>query len=405
MLDFIQADLEELKRILLDPRSSAAIRAGMEARSWLNDHMEAWLGETNASDRLTLSAPNNVTSEMGLALLDVADAIRPHPDVVAFLRGVDGGTFLAILPTLEGGSEARDAIRRFLEVYGMRCVGEIDITRPRWSEDPSALLPMILSNVEHFGPGARQRRFEQGRTQAQEAERELLARLAAVPGGNQKARETKAVIDRLRKFAGYREYPKYHIVSRLFVYKMALLGEADRLVERGALGVKEDIFYLEFGELYDVLRTGGVNEQLICERKKAYRWHRSLATPRVLTSDGEVVAGSYARDDGPPGSLVGVPVSAGTVEGRARVVLDMADAELDPGDVLVTVYADPSWTPLFVGIAGLVTEIGGLMTHGSVIAREYGVAAVVGVTDATRAIHDGQRIRVHGTEGFVEILA
>jgi pyruvate,water dikinase len=124
----------------------------------------------------------------------------------------------------------------------------------------------------------------------------------------------------------------------------------------------------------------------------------------VLTSDGEAIAGTYRREDVPPGALVGLPVSAGTVEGRARVILDMADADLEPDDILVTAYTDPSWTPLFVGIKGLVTEVGGLMTHGAVIAREYGLPAVVGVQHATRLIRDGQRIRVHGTDGNVELL-
>lgn len=125
----------------------------------------------------------------------------------------------------------------------------------------------------------------------------------------------------------------------------------------------------------------------------------------MLTSDGEAVTGAYRRDDVPVGALTGLPVSAGTIEGRARVILDMAEADLEAGDILVTTFTDPSWSPLFVGIAGLVTEVGGLMTHGAVIAREYGFAvAVVGVDQATRLIRDGQRIRVHGTDGYVEFL-
>jgi pyruvate,water dikinase len=147
-----------------------------------------------------------------------------------------------------------------------------------------------------------------------------------------------------------------------------------------------------------------VNDQLIRERKDAFKSYQALTPPRVLTSDGEVVAGAYRRDDLPTSALVGLPVSAGTVEGRARVILDMADAELEAGDILVTAYTDPSWSPLFVSIIGLVTEVGGLMTHGAVIAREYGLPAVVGVEQATRLIRDGQRIRVNGTDGYVEIL-
>ena len=404
LLDFILADFQELKRILFDPESHQAIMAGMEATWWLNDQLQAWLGEKNAADTLTLSAPNNVTSEMGLALLDVADVIRPHPHVVAFLQHVDDEGFLDKLPDLEGGRDARDAIRSWLDKYGMRCVGEIDITLPRWSERPTTLVPMILGNVRNFEPGAGKRRFEQGRQEAWKKEQELLERIRALPDGEHKADETKRMIDRVRTFIGYREYPKYGMVSRYFVYRLALLEETERLVRAGVLQEKENVFYLTFPELHDVVRTGKVDDHLIRQRKDVFRSYQALTPPRVLTSEGEAVAGSYRREDVPVGALVGLAVSAGTIEGRARVILDVADADLEPGDILVTTCTDPSWTPLFVAIAGMVTEVGGLMTHGAVIAREYGLPAVVGVEHATKRIRDGQRIRVNGTDGYVEIL-
>ncbi|MFD1326079.1 rifamycin-inactivating phosphotransferase [Micromonospora sonneratiae] len=404
LFDFILADLQELKRILFDPRSHQVIMAGMEATWWLNDQLQAWLGEKNAADTLTQSVPHNVTSEMGLALLDVADVIRPYPEVVTFLQHVEDEGFLDELPRLGGGREARDAIRAWLDNYGMRCVAEIDITRPRWSERPTTLVPMILSNIRNFEPGARKRLFEQGRQEAWRTERELLARLRALPDGERKAGEAKQMIDRLRTFIGYREYPKYHMVSRYFVYKRALLGEAERLVQAALLQDREDIFYLTFHELHDVVRTNHVDHELIRRRKDTFRSYQALTPPRVLTSDGEVISGEYRRGDVPTGALIGLPVSAGTVEGRARVIRDIAQADLEPGDILVTAHTDPSWTPLFVASSGLVTEVGGLMTHGAVIAREYGLPAVVGVVDATRLISDGQRIRVHGTDGYVEIL-
>jgi pyruvate,water dikinase len=404
LLDFILADIQELRRVLFDPRSLQVIMAGMQATWWLNEQLQAWLGEKNAADTLTQSAPYNVTAEMGLALLDVADAIRPHPDVVAFLQHVEDETFLDELPALDGGREARDAIAAYLDKYGMRCVGEIDITRPRWSERPSTLVPMILGNIKNFEPGAGQRRFEQGRINASEKERELLARLRLLPEGEPKAEEAKRMIDRVRTFAGYREYPKYGMISRYFVYKQALLHEADRLVQAGVLREREDIFYLRFEEFRDVVAANQVDDELIRQRKDAFRSYLALTPPRVLTSDGEAVAGTYRRADVPAGALTGLPVSAGTVEGRARVILDMAEADLEAGDILVTAYTDPSWTPAFVAIEGLVTEVGGLMTHGAVIAREYGLPAVVGVEHATRLIRDGQRIRVHGTDGYVELL-
>ncbi len=404
LLEFILEDIQELRRILFDPQSHQVFMSAMEATWWLNEHMEAWLGEKNAADALTQSVPHNVTSEMGLALLDVADVIRPHPEVVTYLQDVEDDGFLDEMPKLAGGREARDAILAYLDKYGMRCVGEIDITRPRWSERPTTLVPLILGNIKNFETGAGERRFQQGLGEARETERKLLARLRNLPDGEEEVDETKQMIDLVRTFIGYREYPKYGMVSRYFVYKKALLEEAGRLVQTEVLREKEDIFYLTFQELDDVVRTNHVDDGLVSQRKDALRSYQALTPPRVFTSDGEVIAGSYRRPDVPTGALVGLPVSGGTVEGRARIILDMAEADLEPGDILVTTFTDPSWSPSFVAISGLVTEVGGLMTHGAVVAREYGLPAVVGVEQATRLIPDGHRIRVHGTDGYVELL-
>jgi rifampicin phosphotransferase len=409
LFDFLLEAFNEHKRVLGDPLSHQAIMAGMQATWWLGEQLEAWLGEKDAADTLTLAAPGNVTSEMGLALLDVADVIRPHPQVVGFLQhiedeGCEDEVFLDELAKLAGGREAQAAVRAYLEKYGMRCVGEIDITRPRWSERPTTLVPLILDNVRNFTPGEAERRLEQGRQAARIKEQELLERLRASEDGVGKATEAKRMIDRVRTFSGYREYPKYGIVNRYFVYKQALLNEAERLVQAGVLSDKEDIFYLTFHELRDVVSTRRVDPQLIRRRKDAFGSYQALTPPRVLTSDGEVIAGAYRRDDVPTGALIGLPVSAGTIEGRARVIRDIAQADIEAGDILVTTFTDPSWTPLFLAIKGLVTEVGGLMTHGAVIAREYGLPAVVGVEHATNLIRDGQRIRVHGTNGYVEIL-
>ncbi|BBG03318.1 MULTISPECIES: rifamycin-inactivating phosphotransferase [Pseudonocardia] len=409
LFDFLETDLGELQRLLIEPRSHQVIMAGMQATWWLNDRMREWLGEANAADTLARSAPGNVTSEMGLALLDVADAIRPHPAVVDHLRtAVDRGFpdgFPGELAGLPGGHDARDAILGYLDRYGARCVGEIDIARPRWAERPGDLVAVLLGNVDNAGPGAGRRRFEQGRQEAAAKEQDLLERLRALPDGARKADETAAMIDRLRTFVGYREYPKFAMIGRYFAYKRALLREADRLVRDGVLGDREDCFLLRLDELHDVARTGRVDDTLVHRRRAELDRFRALTPPRVLTSDGETVAGTYRRDDVPDGALIGLPASTGEVEGRARVVPDLAAADLRTGDILVTAFTDPSWSPAFVTVAGLVTEVGGLMTHGAVIAREYGLPAVVGVAGATRLIRDGQWIRVDGTSGHVRILA
>lgn len=401
---FIQEDIRQLTKMLSDPQSLGVIMAAQDASSWINEKMNEWLGEKNAADTLAQSVPNNITSEMGLALLDVADVIRPYPEVIEYLQHVKDEHFLDELVEFEGGKEVRDAIIAFLDKYGMRCAGEIDITRTRWSEKPITLVPMILGNIKNFEPNESLRKFEQGRRVALKKEHEILDRLKQLPDGEQKAEETKRMIGLIRNFSGYREYPKYAMVNRYFVYKQALLKEAEQLVQAGVIHEKEDIYYLTFEELHEVVRTNKLDYRIISNRKEEYKLYEKLTPPRVITSDGEIIAGKYKREKLPAGAIAGLPVSSGVIEGRARVILNMEDADLEDGDILVTSFTDPSWTPLFVSIKGLVTEVGGLMTHGAVIAREYGLPAVVGVENAAKIIKDGQRIRVNGTEGYIEIL-
>lgn len=404
LFDFILEDIEQSKKMIFDSQHMGVIIAAMNASAWINEKMDEWIGEKNPADALSQSAPNNITSEMGLALLDVADVIRPYPALINYLQETKKGDFLDDLLRFDGGKETRNAIHAYLEKYGMRCAGEIDITNTRWSEKPSILIPLILSNIKNFEPNASKRKFEQGKQEALKKENELLSRLAHLPDSEQKAQETKQMISLLRNFAGYREYPKYGIVNRFFVYKQALLKEIEKLVNAHVFHEKEDSYYLTFDELREVVRTHQIDRQLIVERKEENNIYEKLTPPRVITSDGEVITGKYNRENLPAEAIVGLAVSSGMIEGRARVILSMEDADLEDGDILVTSFTDPSWTPLFVSIKGLITEVGGLMTHGAVIAREYGLPAVVGVENATKLIKDRQRIRLNGTDGYIEIL-
>ncbi|WP_068672125.1 phosphoenolpyruvate synthase [Oceanobacillus sp. Castelsardo] len=403
LIDFIQEDIPKLKKFLFDPRMGVIMDA-MDASTWINEKMSEWLGEKNVADTLSQSVPNNITSEMGLELLDVADEIRPYPEVIDYLQHVKDDNFLVDLEKFDGGQKVRDVILTYLNKYGMRCVGEIDITKTRWSEKPITLVPMILNHIKNFEPNASKQKFEQGLRVALKKEQELLERLKQLPDGEQKAKETKQRIDLIRNFTGFREYPKYGMINRYFVYKKALLKESEKLVQAGVIHEKEDIYYLTLEELGEVVRTNKLDYQIVSKRKGEYKLYEKLTPPRVITSDGEIIMGEYKRENIPAKAIIGLPVSSGVIEGRARVILNMEDADLEAGDILVTAFTDPSWTPLFVSIKGLVTEVGGLMTHGAVIAREYGLPVVVGVENATKLIKDGQRIRVHGTEGYIEIL-
>ncbi|HYG17854.1 MAG TPA: phosphoenolpyruvate synthase [Ohtaekwangia sp.] len=405
LLDFIVEDIQRLKKMLSNPDSMGVIMTAMNASAWLNDRINDWLGEKNVADILSQSVQNNVTSEMGLALLDVADAIRPYPGVIEFLRQVKDEFSLNALDALPGGKEVLAVILSYLDKYGMRCAGEIDITKPRWRENPAVLVPMILSHIKNFPPGASRRKFEDGRQEALKKEKDILSRLVALPDGDQKARETKRMITLVRNLTGYREYPKYLMMNHFFLYKQAILREVTRLVQAGVIHQKEDVYFLTVDELREVVRTHEPDYGIIDQRKHEYKYFERLSPPRVMTSDGEIVTGKYNTESLPAGAIPGLAVSSGVVEGRARVILKMEDADLEEGDILVTAFTDPSWTPLFVSIKALVTEVGGLMTHGAVVAREYGLPAVVAMDNATKRIKDGQRIRVNGTDGYVEILS
>jgi len=401
---FAEADVElkQLIKVIGDPQGLGSVWTGTLAVSWVNKNVEKWLGEKGAADTLTQSAPNNVAGEMGLELLDVSDVVRQYPAVAEYLKTVKPGgadVFFNDLGKLEGGEAVSKAIRRFLAKYGVRCSGEIDITKPRWIEEPSALAPMILSNIENFTPGAHKEIFERGLKEAEEKRREILSRLS-----KGKAKKAEKMISRIRNFIGYREYPKYVMVWRYWVVKQALLREAEKLVQCGVFRKREDIYYLSFEELREAARTKKFDYNKILKREEEFEVYEKLTPPRLMTSEGEIIPGEYDSGKAPKGALIGIPASSGVVEGRARVILRLEDAELSKGDILVTRFTDPSWTPVFVSISGLVAEVGGIMTHGSVVAREYGLPAVVGVENATRLIKDGQRIRVNGAEGYVEIL-
>lgn len=408
LLDAIAEDLGALQRQLTSPRSGQVLATASAAAEWLADRLDEWLDDRGAADTLVRAVPHNITAEMGPALLEVADAARPHPAVVQLLRAIDPADphpgLPAELAAAAGGDTAARALRGFLERYGMRCAGEIDITRARWSEHPAELVPAVLADIDRFAPGEGARRHAAGLRAYAEARRSVLDRVRALPDGGSKAEQTRRMIDRVRAFTGYREYPKYAMIRRYGLYRRALQSEAERQVRAGVLTAPDDVWYLHFDELRELVRTGRSRGPLIRARRAEFQAHRGLRAPLVLTSDGETIDAGHSRVGVPPGALAGLAVSAGVAEGRARVVATLADARLGPGDILVTACTDPGWTPVLLGIAGLVTEVGGVMTHGAVIAREYGLPAVVGVDGAARRIPDGALIRVDGTRGHVEIL-
>jgi len=403
LVDFILQDMDEMyKTLVLDNYGVGIIQ--YYAYTWLKNNMKKWLSEQDVTDALAQAATDNVTTEMGLTLLDVVDVVRQYPAVMDYFQHASDDTFFEELEKLDGGKAVSDSMQSYLKKYGVRCPGEIDITRTRWAEKPTMLTPMILNNIRNFEPGSHQTIVEQKRSEAHHKAEELIGRLEQLPGGKGKAKSTRKMISVFRHFVGFREYPKYAMMQHFYVYRQALKKEAARLVQAGVIREPEDIYYLSFEELRQVAKTNQLDYRIITRRKADYELFKKLTPPRVMTSDGKVISAEYDNANVPQGALIGVAASAGTIEGRARVILSLEEADFEEGDILVTAFTDPSWTAVFVSIKGLVAEVGGMMTHGAVVAREYGLPAVVSVENATRLIKNGQRIRVNGSRGYVEIL-
>jgi rifampicin phosphotransferase len=379
------------------------IGAGVITYRLIDNLSKKWLGDATELGSISKSPPGNVTTEMGLALGDVADAVRIYPAVIAYLQQAHDATFWEDLKAVDGGEKVLPIFLAFFARYGMRGTGEIDVTRPRWRETPTHLVPAILNHLKNIRPGQHRLDFQAGQVEAELAVDKLLNRLKQTPRGHLKSQLMQSLIKVYRSVIGIREHPKYLMVQTLDVIKQAILQEAAQLVEDEIFTNPEEIFWFSLAEIKELLSTQQLDRNVITRRQEKFQRDTKLTPPRAITSEGEIITAKSGIQV-PPGALAGSPVSAGTVEGRARVILKLENANMDKGDILVTPYTDPAWTPLFPLAAGLVTEVGGLMTHGAVVAREYGIPAVVGVDNATSKIKDGQIIRIDGTQGIVTII-
>jgi pyruvate,water dikinase len=353
---------------------------------------------------LTRSLPHNVTTEMDLALWAAAQAIRADRASLEACRGL-GAAELA-RNWLEGSlpPAAQGALGDFMKRYGFRGTGEIDIGRPRWREEPEAIAGALLSYLAKGGEeDSPEAQFRRGAERAEIAAARVAEAMRKAKGAAA-GRFAAFLAKRVRELGGLRESPKFGIVRILGELRAALLAEGARLAAAGRLERASDVFYLRTTELE--APEAPDYRALVAERRESYeREARRRRVPRLVAGDGRAWFDPPSKFEGEsPDTLRGSPVSPGVAEGRARVVFDPAKAALESGDILVCPGTDPAWTPLFLAAGALVTEVGGAMTHGSVVAREYGIPAVVGVSRATERIPEGARIRVDGASGLVIIL-
>ncbi|MEJ2888712.1 PEP/pyruvate-binding domain-containing protein [Actinomycetospora aeridis] len=323
--------------------------------------------------------PHNVTTEMDLALWDLAARLRDDPAALAVLAA-------------GGRPPGLDA---FLAVHGRRAVAEIDLGLPRWSEDPAHLLGVLANYVRLDDPGrAPDAVFTRSTAEAEATVATLAGRLGGLRG-----RVVTVALHRARALVGLRELPKYWLVTVLAAARAELAAVGAELASAGHLDSDDDVFFLSLTEAREAVDRRAV----VRARRATYdRELRRRHVPRIVLSDGTEPEALADSGEAPDGALTGVPASAGTVTGPVRVITDPQGAHLEPGDVLVCPSTDPGWTPLFLTAGGLVMEMGGSNSHGAVVAREYGLPAVVGVRDAVARLADVAWVRVDGTSGRVE---
>lgn len=352
--------------------------------------------------------PNNVTTEMDLALWRLSASIRDDPGSV---EAFTGGDPAALAERYRGGGLpvlAQAGLASFLRDYGHRAIAEIDLGMPRWSDDPTHIIGVLVNYLRLDDPRlAPDKQFEKAAHDAGEQVAVLVARARSKSPLH--ARIVKMALERTRMFAGLRELPKYHLVRGFAAVRAQLSEVGEALADAGVIDDAGDVFFLDFNDARRGL-DGKDFHDLVAQRREAYELElKRRHVPRVLLSDGtepEALPGFLGGGTGVPasdGMLLGTPASAGTVTAVARVIMDPVGAHLEPGEILVAPSTDPGWTPLFLTAGGLVMEMGGPNSHGAVVAREYGIPAVVGVPDATSRISSGDTITVDGAAGTVAV--
>jgi phosphohistidine swiveling domain-containing protein len=351
----------------------------------------------------------SVSAQQAFDLVTLAAAARREPAVARYLLGELSS--LAHLRAALAGTAFVEKFERFLKTYGHRGRYEYDWSLPRYHEDP---LPLLRALRAHLEGGAIDDAWSTVRRQEKEAaeawrgfERRLSPwqRRTLLPG-------VRRAVRRIKQYYVWRERVRSDMARLLSELRRWHLVLADRFVERRLIDRRDDYFLLEFGEVASIVRGGlGADgcRTIVVARKAERERQASIAMPLLLRASELPTLIRMAGLSGGPlevGDLTGQPVSGGCVEGEVVVVRDPADfAQMKRGVILVAPATDPSWTPLFTLASGVIVEVGGVLSHASTIAREYGLPALANVRQATRRLRTGERVRLDAVNGRVHRLA
>lgn len=398
--------LEQLGALIFLP-VGPAIGAGYIPLIIANKLSKDVLGESNTILEFTRSLPNNPTTEMNLELAKVAKFIKNDKALQKLFDSNSAETLSSSYLSGTLPSTIQELIKDFLDKFGMRGFVEIDIGRKRWSEDPLHVMNTIKSYINLPDQQDPITQNKKGINSAYESYNKLLKAVKNSKGGLLKSRILSGGFIRTRELAGLREYPKFSIIRIFWILKNMMLQVGEELEKQGVIGSKEDVFYLTYKELTSLKNLE--NESLIeivKLRKEKYKQEKSRKSlPRIILSDGRTFYDVPSKVDlSDKNILIGSPVSPGVIKARVRIVDNPSNSTLQPGEILVCTATDPSWTPLFLIASGLIMEVGGLMQHGSVVAREHNIPAIVGVNDVTNKLKDGQFVSMNGSTGVIKIL-
>lgn len=380
------------------PAAGAGFLARALARKLAGDSVEP-----DEWDEMLRGLPHNVTTEMDLELWALAARIRADAPAAAALQAADFAVLAQRYARRDLPPRLQQGLEDFLARHGHRAVAEIDVGMPRWSDDPTYVLGVLANYLRLKDPDlAPNVQFSRGSRAAEAAVLGVVSRVRR--RSRLRAAAVRVLLGRMRKLVGMRETHKDYLVRVLAHVRAQLAMIGSELAEAGLLGRAEDVFFLDLVQVRAAL-SGTDFRAAVARRREDYeRELRRRQVPRIMLSDGTQPEALASPDHEPAaGRLTGTPASAGTVTATARVVLEPVGARLEPGEILVALSTDPGWTPLFLTAGGLVMEMGGANSHGAVVAREYGIPAVVGVPDATLRITTGQQITVAGATGRVQL--
>lgn len=372
----------------------------------LGTMLERYFGDESEEIRskLVSGVTGNVTMETNQRLWDLAQMGKKSAVVRAALLQSKNDALRSQLEQSEDGRAFQRELDRFLTEYGHREV-RMDILYPTWSEDPAPVLSFLrtyLDLPDSQSPYHQQDRLVEQRKQLaakveQRVRNDLRGQLIVWPIFSWVLRHTQANT-RLRDTMHFE-------LTRLFpAFRRSLQELSKRWVAQGLLSQPDDVYYLTLDELSEEAKAHKDMRSIVQMRRAELEANRKRSAPGILR-DGQAVAGEGAAQASTvAGQYRGIAGSPGTASGIARLVRGPEDfSKLQSGEILIAPLTNPVWTPLFAIAGGIVTEVGGILSHGAIVAREYGIPAVMGVAGATTAIVEGQRVTVDGNRGVVTV--